>query len=102
MAEIFSLHVISIGNRANSGLLDIEWSDGRQQQFTHASLRVQCKCADCKVAPPREDVLDSTTLRLDEIRPVGTYGVQLIFNDGHNRGIYPWQYLYSLDSLTDS
>jgi DUF971 family protein len=98
MAEIFTLRAISIAIHANGGVLEIEWSDGRQQKLTHAQLRARCQCADCKVVPPA-NAMDSDTLRLDEIRPVGTYGIQLIFNDGHNRGIYPWQYLYSLDSV---
>jgi DUF971 family protein len=96
MAELFAVRAVAIANHANSGLLDIEWSDGRQQQLPHSVLRARCKCADCKVVPPEEDSLDSATLRLAEIRPVGTYGVQLIFKDGHNRGIYPWAYLYEL------
>lgn len=94
--EVFALHAVSIANHAKSGTLDIEWDDGQQQRLTHGLLRVRCQCADCKVTPPQQALPGATALRLVEIRPVGTYGAQLIFSDGHDRGIYPWAYLYKL------
>jgi DUF971 family protein len=91
-----ALRAVAMENHAGSGLLEIEWSDGRQQQLSHALLRLRCQCADCKAAPPAADAVDALTLRLTDIQPVGAYGVQLIFNDGHQRGIYPWAYLHAL------
>jgi DUF971 family protein len=40
-------------------------------------------------------------LRITEIHPVGAYGVQLVFSDGHDRGIYPWTYLRELTQSVD-
>jgi DUF971 family protein len=92
------LQVETISSHIPSGTLKILWNDGKQQHFTHAFLRTQCRCAHCKsnhlqgkgngTLPPH--------LRITEIRPVGTYCMQLIFNDGHDRGIYPWLYLRDL------
>jgi len=94
--DTFALHAVAIENHASSGVLEIEWSDGTRQPLTHAMLRLRCQCADCKTAPPSHEAMDADPLRLIDIRPVGTYGVQLIFNDGHERGIYPWAYLHGL------
>lgn len=40
-------------------------------------------------------------VRLVDARPVGHYAVQLVFNDGHERGIYPWTYLDELSRGTE-
>jgi len=96
--EDFSIHVVAIINHAHSGILDLTWSDGRYQHLSHGLLRARCKCADCIAgtakANPRAQ--EDTDLRLTDIRSVGTYGLQLVFNDGHDRGIYPWAYLHEL------
>jgi DUF971 family protein len=94
--DTFALHAVAIENRASTGVLEIEWSDGTRQPLAHAMLRLRCQCADCKSAPPVHEAINAGTLRLTDIQPVGTYGVQLIFNDGHERGIYPWAYLHGL------
>lgn len=80
------------------GILDIIWIDGSTQQFGHAYLRRQCKCADCKALRLRTQVPPAVSggVRIIAIRPVGSYGVQLVFDDGHDRGIYPWVYLKTL------
>lgn len=91
-----------IVNNRQSRVLDIIWDDGSAQQLPHATLRAQCKCTICqsnrllagamRIAPtaPAADV------RIDDIRQIGVYGVQLVFSDGHERGIYPWPYLREL------
>jgi|SRR6185437_4002841 len=92
------LQVETISSHIPSGTLKILWSDGKQQHFTHAFLRTRCQCAHCKSnhLQGKESDMVSPQLRITEIRPVGTYGMQLIFNDGHDRGIYPWIYLREL------
>lgn len=92
------MQVETISNHISNGTLEILWSDGKQQRFTHVFLRIQCQCTHCKSHHLREKTrgVVSPQLRITEIRPVGTYGMQLIFNNGHDRGIYPWTYLRDL------
>lgn len=90
----FQLHAVAITNHADSGNVEITWSDGVATVFAHTFLRKSCKCADCTAANAVPTY--SSSLRLSDIRPVGSYGIQLVFNDGHDRGIYPWPYLYKL------
>jgi DUF971 family protein len=93
------MHPESIRNDLHEGMLEIFWNGGPPQRFAHAFLRTQCKCADCKAwrlrtqspLPAPEDI------RIAEIRPVGAYGLQFVFSDGHERGIYPWAYLKDLN-----
>jgi len=94
----------TIVNDRQRRMLDIVWDDSPAQRLPHALLRAQCKCTVCQsqrllatamqVAPavPPSDV------RIEEIRQVGVYGVQLVFSDGHERGIYPWDYLRTITS----
>lgn len=84
----------------------IEWSDGRTQQYPLAELRDRCPCASCReqhktaasqdapeppAAPP-----DAAPLRLVSMKPVGNYAYTLTFSDGHDTGIYTFEYLREL------
>ena len=89
-----------ISNDRTGRVLTIVWQDGVQQRWPHAQLRAHCKCTQCQsrrllgVAPDTA----SDEARVDQLEVVGNYGLQLIFNDGHERGIYPWPYLRALQN----
>ena len=86
-----------IVNNRQSRTLDIVWDDGSAQQLPHAALRAQCKCTVCQSNRLLAITAKITPdLRIDDIRQIGVYGVQLVFSDGHERGIYPWPYLREL------
>ena len=86
-----------ITNRRADGVLEVLWEDGSRQAFSHCALRAACKCSHCQAARLQDaGMAPAPDLRLDEIRPVGHYAVQLLFSDGHARGIYPWEMLRSL------
>jgi DUF971 family protein len=94
--------VETIANQIRTGALDILWSDGKRQRFTHAFLRGRCQCTECKSLQLRGNTgTVPLQLRITEIRPVGAYGVQLVFSDGHDRGVYPWTYLRELTQRHD-
>ena len=93
-------HPLSLRNHKPSATLHVDWDDGAQQALTHVLLRGECQCADCKTIRRNSgDALSvQDDIQLADIRPVGEYGVQLVFSDGHDRGIYPWIFLRSLSS----
>lgn len=73
--------------------LEISWSDGFISRFKDADLRQACRCTTCRqgtIIPCPEDI------RILSIVPVGSYAIQLCFDDGHDRGIFPWDYLRQL------
>lgn len=88
----------SLHNDAVRGVLEIAWPDGSRQRLSNALLRAHCRCADCSSVRLRSGTELSVPLhlRIIEIRPVGTYAVQFIFSDGHERGIFPWSFLKTL------
>lgn len=78
---------------ATQRILTIRWTNGRAQHITHAQLRRACGCAECRRLRLDGATIDITPdVTLIDLRPMG-YGVQLVFSDGHERGIYPWSYL---------
>ncbi|RJX78463.1 gamma-butyrobetaine hydroxylase-like domain-containing protein [Pseudomonas sp. LS-2] len=86
----------SIGNSRDRQLLRLSWQDGSEQHIGHVQLRQLCPCSQCRAFRLRgmkPVVADS--IRLLEVHAQG-YGLQLVFSDGHQRGIYPWAYLAQL------
>ena len=74
----------------------LQWPEG-VSELSAADLRAACRCGGCRAArlrgePPTAD----SQIRLSSAAPVGQYAVQLIFADGHDRGIYPWALLREL------
>ncbi|MCM2462541.1 DUF971 domain-containing protein [Pseudomonas sp. CG7] len=87
---------LAMGNSRDKGQLKLNWPDGREQYLDHALLRRQCPCSQCRAFR-----LQGLTVQVDpRVRVVGInaqgYGVQLVFSDGHERGIFPWVYLAGL------
>ncbi|MFG6203346.1 DUF971 domain-containing protein [Pseudomonas retamae] len=87
---------LSVANSQRERTLRLSWPDGRESLFGHADLRRQCPCSQCRAFRLRAmaPVVDDR-VRLVEVNAQG-YGVQLVFSDGHQRGIYPWEYLVGL------
>ena len=86
---------VQITDRRRSGLLVIEWDDGALSLLQHGRLRQQCRCAAC-TQRRRNGELPAPPSALADIRPVADKGLNLVFADGHDRGIYPWAYLREL------
>lgn len=70
----------------------IVWDDGVVQSFDHRALRLACPCAACINEMTGEKMLQESSVPKDikivEARPVGRYGLNLVFSDGHGSGIY--------------
>lgn len=88
------------------GQLIVAWSDGQTRRYTLAELRRECPCATCREkrsAPPAAvnllpvlSAAEAQPLRLVEMKPVGHYAYSIRFSDGHDSGIYTFDYLRTL------
>jgi DUF971 family protein len=82
-----------------TNLLFIEWSDGHTTRHPIEWLRWQCPCALCKGEMGLPGRLQSVTelspeeTRLDDVQPIGRYGLMPFWGDGHHDGIFTYQYL---------
>lgn len=74
------------------------WPDGGETRHAGQALRNACRCADCVSIAAIGTLLDQpeTAFRIASVAGVGGYGIQIVFQDGHDRGIYPWGYLREL------
>lgn len=80
--------------------LRIQWPDGTAHLLGHSLLRGHCPCSQCRARRLQGGIdVVQAGVRLVAINSQG-YGVQLVFDDGHERGIYPWAYLRRLADQT--
>jgi DUF971 family protein len=78
--------------------MEITFSDGRRFELSYEFLRVYSPSAEVRGHGPGQEVLQTGKRDVDIVglEPVGSYAVQPQFSDGHNTGIYSWDYLYDL------
>jgi len=81
-----------------SRVLEIAFDDGRSFRLPYEYLRVFSPSAEVRGHGPGQEVLQVGKRDVDILRvePVGSYAVQPVFSDGHDTGIYSWDYLYEL------
>ncbi|PLT17405.1 MULTISPECIES: DUF971 domain-containing protein [Ralstonia] len=84
-----------IDNDVATHTLRVHWP-GASVALDHTALRRACRCAECQFKRHQGmPIRAPADVRITRIEPVG-YGVQLVFSDGHARGVYPWAYLAEL------
>lgn len=81
-----------------SKLLEIKFSNLTECMLSCEFLRVHSPSAEVKGHGPGQEILQThkENVSIESIEPVGQYAVKLVFSDGHNTGIYTWDYLYEL------
>ncbi len=86
-----------------SHILEIAFDNGEQFEFTCEYLRVYSPSAEVRGHAPDQEVLQvgKADVNIQQIEPVGNYAVRLYFDDGHDTGIYSWDWLYHLGKNYD-
>ena len=86
-----------------SRVLEIAFADGKQFKLPYEFLRVYSPSAEVRGHGPGQEVLQigKQNIEITRIEPVGTYAVQPVFSDGHDTGLYSWDYIYSLGMNQD-
>lgn len=94
---------VSIKLHQKSRILEISFSDGQNFDLSCELLRVYSPSAEVKGHGPGQSVLQTgkENVSIEKVEPVGHYAVKLIFDDGHNTGLYSWAYLYNLGENKD-
>ena len=99
---------VRVDKTGGSGL-EIDWKDGHSSKWTFAWLRHGCPCATCVdereglgldpgQAKPEQRAANSLPMfkeppRPRDVKQVGNYAIRFTWNDGHESGIYSWDYL---------
>lgn len=83
---------------SRSRILDVTFDDGVNFRLSCELLRVYSPSAAVRGHGPGQEVLQlgKEQVNIKAIEPVGMYAVKLVFDDGHDSGLYSWQYLYEL------
>ncbi len=78
--------------------LSIDFEDGSQFELPFEYLRVYSPSAEVKGHGPGQETLQTgkENVRVTALEPVGHYAIRIVFDDGHNTGLYTWKYLYEL------
>lgn len=89
---------ISLKLRTKSRLLDITFDDGTNYQLPFEYLRVYSPSAEVRGHGPGQETLQlgKHDVSIKAIEPIGNYAVRLVFDDGHDTGLYTWAYLNEL------
>ena len=88
---------------SHSAVLEVVFSDGAQFRIPFELMRIYSPSAEVQGHGPGQEVLQTgkRDVQLVALEPVGNYAVQPSFSDGHDSGIFTWDYLYFLGSQQD-
>lgn len=97
-------HPESLTLHGQTRVLEIGFSDGAQFRIPFELMRVYSPSAEVQGHGPGQEVLQTgkRLVELAGLEPVGNYAVQPAFSDGHDTGIFSWDYLYFLGSQQDA
>ena len=93
----------------NKNKLKIKWDDSAETILLLKYMRDECPCAGCKgetillktYRPPAPTVVTPEMYQVKNMEVVGDYAIQVTWNDGHNTGIYSWDYIKQLEEGMD-
>jgi DUF971 family protein len=86
--------------RTVSRLLEVTFDDGKCFELPFEYLRVYSPSAEVRGHGVGQETLQigKHDVVINKVEPVGHYAVRLVFNDGHDSGLYTWKYLHELGS----
>lgn len=96
MSSILPVNISQSGSHA----LKVEWKDGHESIYQVRDLRLKCRCAHCVDEWNGTVKIDKSAI-LEDVKPVtiegvGRYGIKINWSDGHNSGIFSYDYLRTL------
>ena len=91
-------HVTKVHYHSVSKNLDVYFDDDTKSVFTCEFLRVHSPSAEVQGhgSGPMKLILNKQSVGIKNIEPVGHYALRLDFDDGHNSGLFSWQYFAKL------
>ena len=86
-----------------SRVLEVAFNDGRTFRLPYEFLRVYSPSAEVRGHGPGQEILQvgKRDIAIKDVEAVGHYAIRPTFSDGHDTGIYSWDYLYDLGVRQD-
>jgi len=93
-------HPIEIKLHQTSRVMELAFADGASFRLPYEFLRVHSPSAEVRGHGPGQETLQvgKRDVTIAEVEAVGHYAIRPKFSDGHESGIYSWDYLYDLGS----
>ena len=87
-----------------SRVLEIAFSDGAVFKIPFELMRIYSPSAEVQGHGPGQEILQTGKREVGvvELEPIGNYAVKPVFSDGHESGLFTWDYLYHLGADQDS
>ena len=97
------IYPLEIKLHQTSKLLEIKFNNLTECMLSCEFLRVYSPSAEVRGHGPGQETLQihKENVGIENIEPIGQYAIKLTFSDGHNTGIYSWDYLYELAATYD-
>ncbi|MCY4426353.1 MAG: DUF971 domain-containing protein [Halieaceae bacterium] len=88
----------SVNLHQRSRQLELRYADNNSYRLTCELLRVYSPSAEVRGHGEGQEVLQTgkKNVAISSVKTVGNYALQLVFDDGHDTGLYSWDYLYDL------
>jgi len=98
------IYPLEIKLHQSSNLLEIKFNNLTECMLSSEFLRVHSPSAEVRGHGPGQETLQvqKENVTIENIEPIGQYAIKLTFSDGHNTGIYTWDYLYELAATYDA
>ena len=95
---------VSLTVHQQSRALEIEFDDGRAFRIPFELMRVYSPSAEVQGHGPGQETLQTgkREVVITDIDPIGHYAVKPTFSDGHDSGLFTWDYLYRLGAEQDT
>ncbi len=89
---------VSLTLHRQSRVLELAYEDGHSYRLPFELLRVLSPSAEVRGHGPGQETLQTgkREVEITALEPVGNYAVKPVFSDGHDTGIYSWDYLFDL------
>lgn len=103
-------------SRPKSYYLQVDWGNNEIYRIKLQIIRNNCPCAECageefpsidgkkRISMPSLNTFKPGKYELKDLKPVGNYGIQPFWGDGHDAGLFTWEQFYELtknNNLTD-
>ncbi len=83
--------------KSSGDLITIRWSDGHQSRYASRDLRLACRCAACVDEWTHQSMIKPDQVPMGikpkNIQVMGNYALHFDWSDGHNTGIYSYDFL---------
>ena len=91
-------HPTALKLRTKSRLLEVAFDDSSTFELPFEYLRVYSPSAEVRGHGPGQETLQlgKHEVGISKVEPVGNYAVRIVFDDGHDTGLYTWAYLHEL------